>query len=88
MLSANEQSAFVYSGVAYEVDLEPGRGANPYLHAGYRVAPHVTLLGYLDGMRLGRSDTATLVRPGLPTVQLWQPASDMWRLGVRVAYRW
>lgn len=88
ILSTHEEATFVYSGVAYELALEPGRGSNAYLHAGYRVSPHVTLLGYWDGMRLGRSTTVSLSTPSGPTIQVWQPAADMWRLGVRVAYGW
>ena len=88
MLAAHEEATFVYSGVAYDVALEPGLGSSPYVHAGYRVAPHVTLLGYWDAMRLGRSNTVSLSRPPGPAVNVWQPAVDMWRLGLRVVYGW
>lgn len=88
MLSAHEQTRIEYAGAAFDVDLEPVADSNPYLHLGYRVAPHLTLLGYWDGMHLGRSNTVTLVTPARATVYVWQPASDMWRLGVRAVYGW
>ena len=88
MLAAREETTVPFAGRTLVIDLEPEPGSNLYLQAGYRVAPHVTLLGYWDGMRLGRSNTVTLVIPPSTTVQTWQPASDMWRLGIRVAYRW
>jgi hypothetical protein len=88
MLTAEEQTRVEYSGSTFDVELEPEVGSNPYLHAGYRVAPHLTLLGYWDSMHLGRSSTVTLITPQRTTIYVWQPASDMWRMGVRIVYRW
>ena len=88
MLATHEEATIGYGGRTYALDLEPGPGSNPYLHAGYRVTPRVTFLGNWDGMRLGRSNTVTLGRPPGPTLQVWQPATDMWRLGIRVVYGW
>jgi hypothetical protein len=88
MLSAQEDTRIEYSGAVFDVTLEPELGSNPYLHAGYRVTPHLTLLGYWDRMNLGRSNTVTLVTPARTTIQVWQPASEMWRAGVRLVYVW
>ena len=88
MLSANEETRIEYSGAVFDVELEPEVDSNPYLHAGYRVAPHLTLLGYWDRMHLGRSNTVTLLTPGGARVSVWQPASEMRRAGVRLVYVW
>jgi hypothetical protein len=87
-LATGEETTFEFSGVSYAIALEPGNGSNAYLHGGYRVAPHLTLLGYWDGMHLGTSDTIALVRPSQPTLYLWQPAVDTWRVGIRAVYGW
>ena len=88
MLATGEEATVAYAGTTYALVLEPGPGSNPYLHAGYRFTPHVTLLGYWDGMRLRRSNSVTLGTAPGPVLQAWQPATDMWRLGIRVAYAW
>lgn len=88
MLATAEDATVEFSGISYHLDLEPGRGSNPYLFAGVRVHPRVTIVGTWDGMRLGRSNTIALVRPFQPTATVWQPKTDVSRLGIRLRYGW
>ena len=65
----------------------PGLGSNPFLELGYQVAPRLTLIGYWDGMRLGQTDPVVLRKNGRPQATVFQPATDIDVVGVRLAYR-
>ncbi len=88
LLATGEDATIEDAGVTYQLGLEPGRGSNPYVHAGTRILPHVTLLGFWDGMSLGRSNQITLLKRGRPVAYVRQPESDLSRVGVRVVYGW
>ena len=88
LLATGEDATIEEAGITYALGLEPGRDSNPFLHAGYRVMPHVTLLGTWDGMRFGRSNEVVLFKRGKPRAVVSQPPSDATRLGVRVVYGW
>jgi hypothetical protein len=86
VMATREHTTIPVAGVVHHLTLSPGLGLNPYLHVGCRVAPRVTALAYWDGMRLGRSSEIVL-RGGGPTQTIvFQPATDMDVIGVRVAY--
>jgi hypothetical protein len=86
LLAARERTTIPEGGVVHHLTLSPGLGRNPYLHLGCRVAPRVTALAYWDGMRLGRSGEVVL-RGGGPTQTIvFQPATDVDVLGVRITY--
>jgi hypothetical protein len=88
LVDTHEDATIEEAGVTYALALSPGLGASPFAHAGWRVMPHVTLLGYWDGMSLGRSNRITLLKRGKPRAVVSQPDTDVSRLGVRVAYGW
>lgn len=88
LLATGEDATIEEAGVRYALGLKPGRGSNPFLHAGYRVIPHVTVLAYWDGMSLGRSNTIVLLKRGKPRASVSQPDTDVTRLGMRIAYGW
>jgi hypothetical protein len=88
LLATAEEATVEDGGFLYKLDLTPGTGSNPYLHAGYRVAPRVTLLAYWDGMTMGRSNELTLVKRGRPQATVSQPPTDVDYVGLRVSYGW
>jgi hypothetical protein len=88
LVATGEDASITDSGIKYALALKPGLGSNPYLTAGYRVVPHVTVLGYWDGMSLGRSNQIALLKRGKPKAFVSQPDTDVTKLGVRVAYGW
>ncbi|UCH46908.1 MAG: hypothetical protein JSU95_12470 [Betaproteobacteria bacterium] len=67
-------------------ELSPGGKISAYAHLGYRMSRWWSIVGYADGYRFSKSDpvTVTEVRRGLGTVTVFQPASDMLFLGVKL----
>lgn len=88
MLDASEDASIEAVGLTYQLALRPGRGSNPYLHAGVRIVPHLTLLGSWDGMNLGESNQVVLLKRGKPRAVVSQPSTDVTTLGVRLVYAW
>ena len=88
LVATHEDATIEVGRDTYALSLSPGLGTNPYLHAGVRVWPHVTVLGYWDGMSLGRSNQVVLLKRGKPQAVVSQPDTDVSRVGVRVAYGW
>ena len=88
LLATDEAATITENRVTYDLSLSPGRGSNPYAHAGYRVASHVTLTGYWDGMQLGRSNQIVLLKRGRPQAIVSQPSTDVAVFGAGVSYRW
>ena len=88
LLATHEDATIEEAGVTYALALSPGLGANPFAHAGYRVLPHVTVIGDWDGMSLGRSNRITLLKRGRPRAVVSQPDTDVSRVGARIAYGW
>jgi hypothetical protein len=88
LLATAEDATITSAGVAYDLSLSPGLGANPFLHAGCRVAPRVTVVGYWDGMRLGRSNQVVLLKRRQPQAVVFQPPTDMDVVGLGVVYGW
>jgi hypothetical protein len=88
LLATSEKAMLESGGVRHDLSLSPGRGANPYANAAYRLSPRVTLQAYWDGMALGRSNNVVLSRRGQPRLVVSQPATDIRTLGLRVGYRW
>jgi hypothetical protein len=86
LLATSEHATLSEAGVVYHLALSPGLGWNPYLHLGGRIAPRVTALAYWDGMRLDRSNEIVLRTGGRTQTIVFQPATDVDVLGVRVAY--
>jgi hypothetical protein len=86
LLATREHTNIPEGGVVHHLTLAPGLGRNPYLYLGCRVAPRVTALTYWDGMRLGRSSDVVLAGGGPTQTIVFQPATDVDVLGVRVAY--
>lgn len=86
LLATSEHATISEAGVDYHLELSPGRGWNPYLHLGYRIAPRVTALAYWDGMRLSRSNQIVLRTGRQSQTIVFQPATDVDVLGVRFAY--
>ena len=83
LLASREDASFPDAAGTRHVTLKPGLGTNPFLHAGYRFWPQVTLLAYWDGMRIGRSDEIVL---GQSQTVLYQPQTEMDVVGVGVVY--
>jgi hypothetical protein len=82
LIGSNEQATIPDPRGTFEVTLSPGLGTNGWLDLGLRISPHVTLLGYWDGMRLAESDAV----PITSTEVVFQPKSDMDVYGIRVLY--
>jgi hypothetical protein len=82
LVGSNEVADVPVSGVTNEVTLTPGLGTNAYLHLGLAISPHVTLLGYWDGMRIAESNTVPISRNEI----VFQPQSDMDVYGIRLLY--
>lgn len=87
LLATAEHAKVTDAGLSYRLILSPGLGVNPFLDVGYQVAPRVTLIAYWDGMRLGQTDPVVLRKNGRPQVTVFQPATDVDVVGVRLAYR-
>jgi hypothetical protein len=87
LLATAEHAMVTDAGLSYRLILSPGLGANPFLELGYQVTPRVTATGYWDGMRLGRTDPVVLRKNGRPQATVFQPATDIDVVGVRIAYR-
>ena len=88
LVATSESATVEDAGFRYDLSLTPGLGASPFAHAGYRVAPRVTLLAYWDGMRLGRSNRVVLIRRRRPVATVSQPSSAVNTFGLGVSYRW
>lgn len=86
LLLTAEKSTIKEGGFTYRLLLSPGLGVNPFLHVGYRVAPRITVIATMDGMRLGQSDPLAVRRNGQPQAVVFQPASDLDVLGARIVY--
>ena len=86
LLAAHEEASFTEAGVAYTVELSPGLGRNVYLHLGCRVASRLTAVVYWDGVRLGRSDEVVVPMGRGTGAIVFQPASRLDVLGLRVTY--
>jgi hypothetical protein len=65
--------------------LSPKGEASLYGQVGYRFTPQWSLIGYYDSYRFGESD-AVLASSGAPTFLVFQPASRVDALGVRLRY--
>ena len=87
LLATAEHAKVTDAGLSYRLILSPGLGSNPFLELGYQVAPRLTLIGYWDGMRLGQTDPVVLRKNGRPQATVFQPATDIDVVGVRLAYR-
>ena len=85
MLATSEHATISEGGVTYRLILSPGVGASPMLHVGYRVAQRVTVLAYWDGKRLARSQPLALLKRGRPQAIVFQPATAVNVVSVRVA---
>ena len=88
LLDASEDASIEAVGLTYLLALRPGRGSNPYLYAGARIVPHLTVLGSWDGMNLGQSNQVVLLKRGKPRAMVSQPSTDITTLGVRLVYGW
>ena len=65
--------------------LTPKGQASLYGQVGYRFTPQWSLIGYYDSYRFGESD-AVLASSGVPTFLVFQPASRVDTLGIRLRY--
>lgn len=82
--ATTEHATIVESDATYRLILSPGSGAHAMLHTGYRVSPHVTVLGYWDGKRLAQSPPLVFNKRNRSQVIILQPATDVNLLGLRV----
>jgi hypothetical protein len=85
-LSTHENAHFQQLGFDENPSLEPGGSVTPYLDLGYGFASHWALVGSVDGYTFGASKQVYLSQ-GSNSGYFFQPASDLWVLGVRVEYR-
>lgn len=67
-------------------ELNPGGKVSLYTHLGYRFQDNWALVGYIDGYRFSRSneETVTEVKNGFGQMTVYQPASDMLLIGIRL----
>lgn len=67
-------------------ELNPDGKVSLYTHLGYRLRDQWTLIGYLDGYRFSRSNEVpvTEIAQGFGPMTVYQPASDMLILGIRL----
>ncbi len=70
-------------------ELNPGGKVSFYTHVGYRLRDEWAIIGYLDGFRLSRSDEVAVneIANGIGPLNVYQPASDMIFIGIRLERR-
>jgi len=68
------------------IELRPGTESSVYATAGYQFDRHWRLFGTFDGFRLGESPSTGAIVAGHGAVQFFQPASTLYRIGVRLEY--
>jgi len=67
-------------------ELNPGGKVSLYTHLGYRLRNQWSIVGYVDGYRISRSneESVTEVANGYGPMTVYQPASDMLLIGIRL----
>lgn len=68
------------------LELRPGSEPSFYATLGYQFDPHWRLFGTFDSFQFGESPSAAAVVPGFGAGQFYQPASTLYRVGVRLEY--
>lgn len=68
------------------IELKPGKEPSAYAMVGFRFDAHWKLMGVFDSLNLGQSPSTGAVVPGFGAGQFFQPASTLYRVGVRVEY--
>ena len=70
-------------------ELNPGGKISLYTHLGYRFRSQWAIVGYVDGYRFSRSNevTTTEIAKGFGSLTVYQPASDMLFIGLRLERR-
>jgi len=68
------------------IELKPGKKPSAYAMLGYRFDAHWKLMGVFDALSLGESPSTGAFVPGFGSGQFFQPASTLYRIGVRVEY--
>ena len=66
--------------------LHPGKEPSVYAMLGYRIDRHWRIMGTLDSLSLSESSATGAFVPGFGFGQFFQPASTLYRVGVRVEY--
>lgn len=81
-----QEKAYLDGMVPDPLELRPGSEPSVYASVGYQFDPHWRLIGTFDGFRFGESPAETAFVPGFGAGQFYQPASTLYRVGVRVEY--
>jgi len=67
--------------------LEPGPDVSLFAHLGYRFTDRVSLIAYYDGFRFKKSEEEAVSHPVNGNGVIFQPASDMTIIGLKLEYR-
>ena len=67
--------------------LEPGRDVNLYGSFGYRFEEKFSVIAYYDGFEFKRSHSEPVTSPATGPVAVFQPASSMSVIGLKLEYR-
>lgn len=81
-----EDAHLVSIGFDRNPELTPEGRGSIFAHVGYRLNQQWSIASYVDGYRLSRSDEVqvTEVRQGFGTINVFQPASTMLVIGIRL----
>jgi len=82
-----ENAYFTDFGYDNNPTLSPGKELSGFANVGYRFGKNWALIGYLDSFRFSKSNEVTLTVGGTPQATAYQPASDMYVVGVKVEYQ-
>jgi hypothetical protein len=66
--------------------LKPGKSVSVFGQVGYRFRDHWALIGYLDSFRFSQSNLVSVTRNGVPAGAFYQPASDLYVVGLKLEY--
>jgi hypothetical protein len=67
--------------------LKPGPDVSLFAHLGYRFTDSVSIIAYYDGFRFKKSEEEAVSHPVSGNGVIYQPASDLTILGLRLEYR-
>jgi hypothetical protein len=82
-----ENAYFTDLGYDNNPTLSPGKQLSLFANIGYQFGKHWAVIGYLDSFRFSQSSPVTLTVGGIPQATAYQPASDLYVVGVKVEYQ-